>query len=136
MTAVARLAAIKEREQNATEGPWEWGPVVEESAFLMVAGAGYRKVLDAWGMHTDGFLYGKPEDRAFIAHARTDIPALVAAVEKVLELHRPGKFHMRLTDGGWRYRCAGCGRPWDLDAKDGQTTRPCPTVRAVEEALG
>lgn len=65
-----------------------------------------------------------------------DAVVAVAAVEKVLELHRPGKFHMRLTDGGWRYRCAGCGRPWDLATKDGRTTRPCPTVRAVEEALG
>ena len=53
-----------------------------------------------------------PEDREFIAHARTDVPALLDALEKVLELHQPVTDGMGFTEdgyGGISPACSSCG---------------------------
>ena len=60
-----------------------------------------------------------PEDAEFIAHARQDVPALVAALRAVLEMHAETP-----------YGCAVCEEqnwalPW-----------PCPTVAAIRQHLG
>lgn len=52
----------------------------------------------------------------FIAHARSDVPALAAAVERVRELHRQGDSPAAKRFGG----CLHCREPW-----------PCPTIRAL-----
>lgn len=54
-----------------------------------------------------------------------DAPALLAALRAVLDLHRPEKF-MNFED-----TCSGC----DIGTLD-PPTWPCPTVRAVQAALG
>ena len=71
-------------------------------------------------------------DAEFIAHARTDLPALLAAVEDVLALHPPidvcgNARHTNLT-----MSCPDCETVCDFCA----SAYPCPTVRAVREAVG
>ena len=58
-------------------------------------------------------------------NARADVPALVAALRAVLDLHKPEKF----MDS--EETCSGC----DIGTLD-PPTWPCQTVRAVEAALG
>ena len=82
-------------------------------------------------------------DAEFIAHARTDIPALLAEVrrlqaivKRVRELHQdegqsqgyfPGD-----RDYGKRDHCCGtCGEYGEYGVE-----WPCPTVRAIADALG
>jgi hypothetical protein len=60
------LEPIKERESKATEGPWD------------------DNNTDCWrwaGMPRSQLR----DNRCFVAHARTDIPALVAEVERLRE---------------------------------------------------
>lgn len=58
------------------------------------------------------------------AHARTDVPALVAALEAVLAVHQPGDW----SDDEAEYTsCRHCGEA---------ALYPCPTVEAINEALG
>ena len=62
-----------------------------------------------------------PEDAEFIAHARTDVPALVAALRAVLELHAE-------AGRGSDTYCTHCF-PDCFDY-------PCPTVTAIRQHLG
>lgn len=73
-----QLAEIKAREQAATPGPWytlENEEKIQEIRMQLTRSAEYivssRIAIE--------------EDAAFIAHARTDIPALVAEVERLTE---------------------------------------------------
>jgi len=75
---------------------------------------------------------GNDADAAFIAAARTDIPRLLTALDKVLAIHEPVD---ALMNPGRHERvvkvCTGCG------TDDGNWQRyPCPTVTAVTAALG
>ena len=68
----------------------------------------------------------REEDADFIAHARTDVPALVAALRAVLNLHFkaqpiPAAFG---TQEGGDY-CVTCAEDW-----------PCPTVETIRQHLG
>lgn len=58
-------------------------------------------------------------NREFIAHARTVVPALVAAVERVQALHTPDEFGM----------CEGCG---SNEHGYAIVPHPCPTIRELE----
>lgn len=58
---------IKTREQAATKGPW-----YEEGWALPNENDDYVELID-----------DSPADAAFIAHARTDIPALIAEAERL-----------------------------------------------------
>jgi hypothetical protein len=69
MTAVReRLAAIKARYEKAKAGPWEFksGHIEAESGAAVT-------LFDTWSAE-------------FIAHARTDVPDLVALIEGLLPL--------------------------------------------------
>lgn len=78
------LAEIKAREQSATPGPWKWKKDV-------LAAPAPRYVVikpffeDAPERVTICIL---PNDMKFISHARTDIPALLAEVERLTDLSR------------------------------------------------
>jgi hypothetical protein len=76
------LKAIREREAGATPGPWKWRPTAESDPTI------------DHPYFTDWRLCGNPEalrvfaadcgtiqDAAFIASARSDIPALLDAIE-------------------------------------------------------
>ena len=126
------LAGIEQRTAAATEGPWEvtqdkcWGEKypslniqrVYEYTDYDLAHAGCEP-LDA-------------EDVAFIAAARTAVPALTAAVRDVLALHRAVEVEPSDTI------CAGCSTLRGA----GESLRyfpvteyPCATVRALAAHL-
>ena len=68
---------------------------------------------------------GRTNDAEFIAHARQDIPALVAALEAVLELHKEVQWAE-----SWP-TCIHCN-----DGEGSPLAYPCPTVAAIQSALG
>lgn len=82
-----QLAAIRARAEAATPGPW----MVDEG-LVWDDGTGececqwYREIR-GWTDHgvqcEAGYLVLSREDAEFIAHARSDIPALVAEVERL-----------------------------------------------------
>ena len=64
------IDTIKQREENATKGPWWW---YKDG----MTGTDGRGIIE-----TDGGVYPPTEnDRDFIAHSRTDIPLLLAVAE-------------------------------------------------------
>ena len=63
----------------------------------------------------------------FIAHARTALPAAVAALRAVADLHQPRSTVTRSASGhlvDTPGPCTACDWDW-----------PCPTVTSIEEAL-
>jgi hypothetical protein len=68
----AELAAIEARAEGCTRGPWNVLAIGEGSTLLIEDATGYR-----FAQVDDG------QNRKFIAHARTDIPALVAEVRRL-----------------------------------------------------
>ena len=77
------FAAIRARAEAATKGPWRWS---EPPGVLM--GPGPTERLEKLGvgstvMQMTSNVYGQPDkaDAEFIAHAREDIPALLAAID-------------------------------------------------------
>ena len=118
------LAGIEKRADAATPGPWdvsnanegmyEYGPfwMITNDEFHNPSGDEDAPWL-AVEIHT-----GDKGDAEFIAHARTAVPALVAALRAVLDMHRP--------DYGIPTGCDTCNTG----------VYPCETVRAITEALG
>ena len=123
----ADLDAIEQRANAATKGPWEndgggeigqhfslpepWATVVSTDVACM----SYCYGGSAAGVERD-------EDAEFIAHARSDVPALVAevrrlraAVERVREMHA-GEPYAQGPD-----YCDECEHKW-----------PCPTIAALD----
>jgi hypothetical protein len=83
-----RLAQIKQRARAATPGPWEARNLESESIW-----DGYPEVRTATGTYVAQTVYDNldysvehnvEEDTLFIAHARQDVPDLVAAYEEAL----------------------------------------------------
>jgi hypothetical protein len=73
------LQAIRERLANATPGPWEAFKDNDggyNTEWLVTTADGYVAICD-WGNGT------LKSDAQFIAHAPTDIAALIAEVEKL-----------------------------------------------------
>ena len=138
MTAADRLNEIEARANAATEGPWIVAIYKNECKV--------ETKRERWHVAS----YASPEDAAFIAHARTDVPALVAALRAVLDLHRESRNDVDHTppcehchgepgvhecgcwaDEKWPTVCAVCME----GTKGASVAWPCPTVRAIEEAL-
>ena len=113
MSAVERLDEIQARADAATDGAW-WGSMLGT----------HVEVFAGEGSGSDPMLASelRPGDAEFIVAARTDIPRLVAALRAVLDLHKP--YEQCREPGCCRY-CEGCEHEW-----------PCPTVRAINAALG
>ena len=134
--AAERLAQIRARAEAATEGPWAaWLDQDGEdhmNGLLMVGNA--DAVIPEGEVWIEGVEVNPiahcytPEDRAFIASARTHMPALIAALEAVLAMHGPESLEVSTVDGfdsiGF---CRACGLEWGDDG--------CPTVAAIREAL-
>ena len=103
-----RLDEIEARTNAAPAGPWE-----------LLGGGEYVSGPDILVAPDDGGVTSA--DAEFIAHARTDVPALVAALRAVLEVHEevgiPGDtFCDACFPETWHY--------------------PCPTVTAIRQHLG
>ena len=114
---VRSLDAIKARAEAATEGPWR---VISDyiPGVIEVEGPTARNDYVAE-------LSADKADLEFIAHARTDIPALVAALEAVLELHQRNRYD----------ECIEC-LSTDEYGEATNVDYPCPTVTAIHQALG
>ena len=123
-----RLDEIEARANAATEGPWE----ADGSAHVLTTGN--TPTFVARCTDPDGSDAGVP-DAAFIAHARTDVPDMAAALRAVLEIHQDGgESQGYLDDGSYGDLpncCTECGSlgeygvPW-----------PCATVTAIRRHLG
>lgn len=75
------ISEIKAREQAATPGPWV--SVFDLKGFTIYDMSGEKGKIIA-KLRNSKCKYKQP-DAAFIAHARTDIPALLAEVERLTE---------------------------------------------------
>ncbi len=91
------LDPIKARCEAATKGPWEWDTTTsaetqtlqtllsDTASGLVIApsvGVGFTESVIEIGLDVSA------EDRDFIAHSRTDIPALVEEVERLRDENR------------------------------------------------
>ena len=91
--AALNLTPIRERCEKATPGPWVW-----RSNYLEVEGSWEDPTREWTRIADDGSAGGEYNeaidthgpDADFIAHARTDIPALLAEVERLRRLLPPG----------------------------------------------
>ena len=113
---MTRLDEIKARAEAGTSGLW----VNPHGAMEKY---GYEFINSP-----SGIVASKIDNHAnaeFIAQSRTDVPALVAAVEAVLELHQ--------QVGSNQYPdCVHCSD----DFGNWPVAYPCPTVAAIRTALG
>lgn len=121
---VSQLPEISCRAAAATEGPW----APRDHGFVVVGAAtdpGIRKTV---AVLTAADVAVRAADTAFVAHARTDVPALVAGLLAVCDrLDRIAAWHAREkgpagTVGDF---CVECGKRW-----------PCDTRRMAEGAYG
>ena len=117
------LNRIRKQADNATEGPWEAdgleGTVTSKTDGLVTDPQGPYLVVDGITMWAES-------DAEFIAASRTTVPALLDALEKVLELHSP-------RDDAWSagITCNGC-----YDSQyDVYEPYPCELVEAITTAL-
>ena len=158
MSITDRLDEIQARADAATDGPWHEGPGMTFVRARVI----YDMVTNDAQLTTSHVLADvtRNHDAEFIASARTDVPRLVAALRAVLDLHQPMTMYEHedccendsddhreerhaedVVHGGEFFcmdlptgivLCAECSRDLDFDGRD----YPCPTVRAVEAALG
>ena len=147
---MSALEDIKARVEAATEGPWvefhENGTPGVTEAFHCAPATG--TFLVNYGADHDQ----QSRDATFIAHSRTDIPKLLAALEAVEALHR--KVPVYVTEAGDCKHGADCesvefeGLSMCPDDTEGYTCDhcaelnpdeypeyPCSTIRAITEAL-
>ena len=110
------LAAIRARAEAATEGPWDYaGQGWVRHGDMSVGSDQIPEVLAATVL--------SDADGAFIAHAREDIPALLAEIDRLnATIQRVRELH------------SSEGRTWaDFDTcADCHKAYPCPTTRALE----
>ena len=78
------LDAAQALADAATPGPWIWEHDQEDS-WDSLDGPGGKSILWANGMHTEGWINADTADAAFIAEARTLVPALIAELREVRE---------------------------------------------------
>ena len=108
-----RLNEIEARANAATEGPWE-GIRYPDWFLGRVIVSGELSVCVAEDFPDDA-------DAEFIAHARTDVPALVSVARYALSQHSKDEAHNE------------CGHCADSYGEDGW---PCSTVREIHRLLG
>ena len=149
------LTRIRARADAATEGPWEHGQCEP-------CGGRGRLDVTIWGRRGNALVASwcdddefNSADVEFIAAARTTVPALVDALEAVLELHRPVGEEVipwdcaegdcdheddehpldTVTLCGECYRLAVEVSPYYGENGCSTVLWPCPTVKAITDAL-
>ena len=126
---MSTLEEIKARAGRATPGPWEAQLSFNREWMLILANSGTADE-DHIGKVADD------DDAEFIAHARTDVLNLLAALEAVEALHVrwDAEEFYNDSDGGSRstivYYCGTC-----VDGNEVPYAWPCPTIAAIKEAL-
>ena len=133
MTPISEyLTEQKRLAEAATEGPWKrdwYAGVKDPKSRLMTAYEGRNHCLGE---------YLTEEDATFIAAARSSVPKLIAAVEAVMAVHERVETQSQYPmPPNWKPMklevCGHCKRP---GAGDALHPWPCPTIRAIEAALG
>ena len=110
----SRLDAIKARAAAATEGPWR----------VQLDGFDYGPWDEVYVDNARGECPCTPcgvSNAEFIAHARSDVPVLVAAVEAALNM--PGEV-------------VECGYPLDSEWASGYTAALVDVRAVIRQALG
>ena len=95
------------------------GPCAEDGS--LIGPRPGASVAQVWGVRWKA-------DSAFIAHARTALPAAVAALRAVADLHQPRNRVTRSASGhlvDTPGPCTDCDWDW-----------PCPTIQAATSAIG
>jgi hypothetical protein len=116
--------------EAATEGPWSWEATGDKDNSWALGfvqdedGNTLSGQLDnGEGIIIEGVCESVEDanyaDAEFIVTARTAMPALLAAIGAVLELHQPS-----VRRQGWPPTCHYDNRSW-----------PCPEVQAIRSAL-
>ena len=123
----AWLATTQRLDGAATPGPWVWSePDPEWTGDYYGVWERDEDMPPVAATHAPGE-YGKA-DAEWIAHARTALPAVVAALQAVIELHQPRSAVTRSASGhlvDTPGPCTACDRDW-----------PCPTITAIQDTLG
>lgn len=124
---------LKERRaihDAATEGPWEAEGHAPENSDYQSFGVAAGDVYVVFELPWDAAGAGKLDAEA-IVDAHNTLPALLTAVEKVLELHVPETEYPDPITG--ECSCVECNRA----DREGicPTLYPCPTVLAVQSAI-
>ena len=112
---------------KATAGPWEYMTNETpdgENLYFTIEDSEQESVAE-----TNGSYQGRA-DAEFIAESRTRLPQAVAALREVAKLHQPSPYSY--PDGS--APCRECNRSDSTGLAP--TWWPCPTLRAVTEALG
>lgn len=110
-----RLDEIEARTHAATEGPWNvFMGRIDHPGRSLVAVA-YDVVCD--------------EDAEFIAHARTDVPDMAAALRAVLAIHTP-------VDRGRATACCTCEQWIESTDPEACIEWPCATVETIRQHIG
>ena len=126
------LARIRRRADAATEGPWQknqYEPYPEHDRGDVSICGRQGNVTVAYWYYDDKY---ETADAEFIAAARTDVPALLDALEKVLRLHPRVVVLHADSEFGRMEDDAICGACIvNHEAADW----PCPNVRAITTAL-
>lgn len=123
---MSRLNEIEARANAATEGPWRYVSIFEVGGF--VENSRGRELFD-WAQDDAGTICAPDGDAEFIAHARADVPALVAALRAVLALHTPVD-RERVTT------CCTCEQWIESTDPEACIEWPCPTVETIHQHLG
>ena len=107
------LAAIRQRVEKATEGPWNTGFDYEKNDPIVLA-PGYIEHTINYTLTEGGLEHGKA-DAEFIAHAREDIPALLdeidrlnATIQRVREIARQMDEYSHCSGPCMGANCGGC----------------------------
>ena len=118
-----RLDEIEARADAATEGPWRYVSIPEHGGFVEDRAA---HDIFTWLEDDAGTIGATGGDAEFIAHARQDVPALVAALRAVVAIHRPVTVPGEVF-GTWgeAKQCEDCEQRW-----------PCNTLAAIRQHLG
>ena len=116
------LARIRKQADNATEGPWQ----TDTSAHVLTVDNTPNFVaLCADPDYSDAGVL----DAEFIAAARTTVPALLDALEAVLDAHSPDYTYPDCP------KCAECSDLASTEARRFVVLWPCETVEAITTAL-
>ena len=129
-----RLNEIEARANAATEGPWEWEGDAkaewEEGANSLVPSRRPDDpVLYGYGYDASGIEVKTPADAELIAHARTDVPDMAAALRAVLAIHTP-------VDRGRATACCTCEQWIESTDPEACIEWPCATVETIRQHIG
>ena len=122
-----RLNEIEARTNAATPGPWEAGcndrhvlyVTTENEEFCAEYGP---ELYDSQGFFSD-------DDTEFIAHARTDVPDMAAALRAVRAIHTP-------VDRGRATACCTCEQWIESTDPEACIEWPCATVETIRQHIG